>query len=137
MALRQMGISFEVTLPTEEVLTQLRVNHANHQKLVAEAREGYIARAQAKLLEKLAQLKEGKPVSLQEYNLTPPRDFAWAYETTIAMLSRHEGPTVRLNADEYRHLIEDVWEWTGQFVSSNSSYSKSTAEWAARRKVDE
>jgi hypothetical protein len=137
MAMRQMGISFEVSIPTPEVLSTLEANRATHAQLVADARAGYIKQATKSLQHKLAQLAEGKPVQLNDYNLTPPSDHTYVYDTTIAMLRKHDGATVRLNADEYRHLMEDVWDWTSQWVSRNSAYSASTSEWAQRKRLDD
>src|SRR5690606_25863260 len=90
-----------------------------------EARAGYVEMARAELERKLGALKEGKIVALS-FNLTVPKDFSSVYKTAISMLEAHTGETIELSADEYRHLVEDEWSWTNEFILSNAGYSSNT-----------
>lgn len=78
---------------------------------------------------RLAELDQEKPVNLA-FKLNVPKDFTKVYDTTIGMLSQHTGETVELNADEYRHLVEDEWDWTREFINTNYAYSRGTREFA-------
>ena len=128
--LTRLGIEMKVTCSTNDVLARLRGNKAQHQKMVVEAREGYLAKAHHALLAKLQQIADGKVVPLG-IPLHVPADFSNVYDTAIGMLSAHTGETVALGADEYRHLMEDVWDWSDQFAKSNSQYSEGTRAYAA------
>lgn len=123
------GINLTVTCKKDEILAKLKTNRDQHAQLVKEAREGYVAKAQEELSKKLGLLKEGKLVALS-FTLKVPKDFTTVYNTTIGMLEAHTKDEIDLTADEYRHLIEDNWDWTRDFIASNVGYSKSTSDFA-------
>lgn len=130
--MRQLGIDMHVTCDKDQILEKLRENRELHSKLVAEARKGYIARAQEALAEKLSKLREGKVTELS-FMLSVPRDFTGLYDTAIAMLEAHTEPTIELSAGEFRHFLQDEWDWTREFVAANAIYSGSTSEWAVSK----
>lgn len=127
--MNQLGINLKVTCPKDAILATLKANRAQHALFVAEARAGYIQKAKAVLGEKLAALLENKPVALK-FGLQVPKDFTTVYDTTINMLTAHTGDTVTLSADEYRHLVDDEWNWTREFLAMNAEYSGSTRAWS-------
>jgi hypothetical protein len=127
--MNHLGISMSITCKKSEVLARLKTNRDQHTQLVKEAREGYVAKAQEELIKKLGLLKEGKIVGLS-FTLKVPKDFTTVYNTTIGMLEAHTKEEIDLTADEYRHLMEDSWDWTRDFIASNVSYSKSTSDFA-------
>jgi len=43
------------------------------------------------------------------------------------MLESTSDENITLNASQYRMLVQDEWDWRGQFLSSNAGYSKGTA----------
>lgn len=130
-----LGISMNVTCNKKTVLAKLKENRDQHTKLVQEARVGYVEKAQEALLKKLGLLKEGKLAALT-FSLQVPKDFTSVYDTTINMLEAHTGEEITLTADEFRHLMEDNWEWTKEFIGSNVRYSNSTQGWAASKGFD-
>ena len=125
----------EVQCASAQVLERLRVNRENHAKLVAEARAGYVEKARTGLEQKLGQLREGKVVRLT-IGLNPPLDYTEVYDTAIHMLEHHKGDTITLNADEYRHLMDDIWDWSQQWIDQNVSYSASTRAYGASKGID-
>lgn len=52
------------------------------------------------------------------------------------MLKQHTGETVELSPDEYRHLVEDEWDWTKEFINTNYAYSRSTREFGVGKGFD-
>lgn len=124
-----LGIHMKVTCNARDVLHKLKANRAEHSRLVAEARLGYIDRAQAELTKKLDLLRGGKLASLA-FALKVPVDYTPVYDNAIHMLEAHAPDTIMLSADEWAHLVEDKWDWTQEFVSRNSSYSSATQVWA-------
>ncbi len=127
-----LGINIRIKCKVAELLTTLKQNREQHARLVKEAREGYVTKAQEELTKKLALLKEGKIVALS-FSLKVPKDFTTVYNTTIGMLESHTEHEIELSADEYRHLVEDNWDWTRDFIGSNSAYSKSTQDYGTSK----
>ena len=90
--------------------------------IVNEARAGYIEKAKKALLEKLEELKAGKPIHLST-GMIPPPEYLSAYDTAIQMLEWTSDPVITLTATEFRQFVMDEWDWLDTFLSSNSSYS--------------
>jgi acyl-CoA reductase-like NAD-dependent aldehyde dehydrogenase len=126
------GLSINLTTTVDRVrlLEKVKENAAKHKAVVAEARAGYLERARKALEARLAELATGKVVSLT-FSLNPPQDYTSAYETVIRMLEWTKDETVTLQADEFRHLIEDRWDWTDRFYAGNSLYSKRASDWVS------
>jgi hypothetical protein len=106
-----------------EVLTTLRENRKKHSAIVKEAREGYMAKAQAALSAKLDQLRSGKLTSLS-FSLHVPLDYTKVYDTAIRMLELHTEEKIKLDAAQVRNLMQDEWDWSDQFYGTNMVYSK-------------
>jgi len=121
--MREMNI----TAKRDEVLAKLRENRKTHATIVAEAREGYVTKARAALEKRLAQIREGKIVSLV-FELRPPVDHTKTYDLAIQMLELHQGEQIELTADQVKQLVMDDWDWTENFLVSNRGYSQRAAE---------
>jgi hypothetical protein len=111
----------------EEVLEKLRTNRETHSKIAAEARVGYVEKAQQALNKRMAELKEGKIVGLS-FNLRAPMDHTRVYDTAIASLELHQEDEITLTSDQVRHLCLDDWDWKEEFLTSNSQYSGSARD---------
>ena len=127
MGMRMLNVKMEVKVSREDLLAKLKENRANHAKIVAEARLGYLERAIKKAEAAIADLKAGKPVSLQSYALRMPEDYTSAYSTVIEMLEWSKDETITLAADEFRQFVEDRWDWKDGFLSTNALYSSTAA----------
>lgn len=123
-----------VTCNKDEVLGRLKGNLEQHSRLVAEARAGYVNRAGSELEKKLAAVRDGKVVSLS-FHLKVPKDYSTVYKTAIQMLELHQEKNVVLSATEFRKLVEDEWDWTREFLGSNSSYSSGTREYGLSKGI--
>jgi hypothetical protein len=116
------SLSIKTTMPTADLISALKVNRARHIELHAEAVEGYLRVAKAKLETMLKELAEGK-VSKVYIHLEAPRLHKSEYDTYIAMMEDNTAEEVTLSAAEYRTLVEDQWDWMDSWISSNSVYS--------------
>ena len=114
-----------VTCKTEEVLRILHDNRNQHKKMVKEAREGYLKKAEAHLKDKLEQIRSGKITGLRFY-LSVPEDHTSDYNTAVKMLEMHVDDNIELDSVNVRRFIEDKWDWAGAFYTTNSAYSAST-----------
>ena len=117
----------KVTAKKSEVLATLRVNRAEHQVIVIEARAGYLAKAREAVAAKLDALGAGKLVALS-FGLVMPQDQTNEYDAAIRMLELHTGDTVELNDDMVRCLVMNEWAWMPHFVGTNAIYSKTASD---------
>jgi hypothetical protein len=133
MAMRNQNIRMTTTVEKAQLLAVLKTNLETHRKIVQEAREGYLARAKAQLEKRLEQLRNGEVVSLR-FDLAVPADYTDVYENSIAMLEWNTDDRITLEADEFRQLVRDEWDWSDDFYTSNSGYSASAAREVQSRK---
>ena len=116
------GIKMVVTCKTADVLVTLKKNRSEHSAIVVEARKGFLEKALKAVHARAGELEAGKIRALT-FTLQLPLDHTAEYDTVIRMLEMHQPETIDLNADEVRQLVEDKWDWTAQFLASNSFYS--------------
>jgi len=126
--MRMNNIKMTTKVPRQKLLETLRSNLSRHASIVQEARNGYITKARVALERRLEQLRKGEMVSLQ-FTLTPPTDYTEVYKSAISMLEWNTDETIELQADEFRQLVEDEWDWTNSFLSSNMGYSQRATNW--------
>lgn len=128
----RLGIQMTVRCDVEQLLKTLSENRTRHQKVVEEARQGFLKVAEERLLKQVAQLKEGK-IKRISVNLSPPEDMSSAYTTALKMLELHTEDTIELSASEVRMFVEDEWDWADKFWTVNAAYSKTSADVAAMK----
>ena len=133
MAMRMANIRMTTTVEKTRLLETLRANMARHQQIVQEARDGYISQAREALEKRLEQLRTGELVSLI-FHLQPPADYTEVYENSIAMLEWNTADMVELEADEFRQLVRDEWDWTERFLAGNSTYSATALRETRKKK---
>ena len=112
----------KITARVTDVLKALHANRKTHSTIVAEARAGYLKKAEEALAKRMLELKSGKIVALH-FSLMVPEDNTAVYDTAIEMLKRHTGKTVELEDTQVRALLMDQWDWKRQFLATNSHYS--------------
>jgi uncharacterized protein YbcI len=116
----------DIIADKKEVLSKLEENLTRHQKIVVEARSGYVEKARKALEDRLEKIKNGKLVSLQ-FNLSAPQDYSDIYRIAIKLLNMDQSSTVKLTPKQFRNLILDEWDWTDQFLATNAAYSATAA----------
>lgn len=132
MAMKRANINMSTVVEKVRLLETLRTNLARHSQIVQESRDGYVKQARALLEERLEQVRKGELVSLA-FHLRPPMDYSEVYENSIAMLEWHTEDTVMLEADEFRQLVRDEWDWSTEFYAGNRAYSATAAGIAASK----
>ena len=124
--MRMNNIRMSTKVKKTELLAKLKENMATHKQIVQEARNGYVKQAQEALLSRLEQLRTGEVVALA-FNLSPPQDYTEVYQNSIAMLEWNQDEVVELEADEFRQLVRDEWDWTDSFLTGNERYSSTAS----------
>lgn len=122
----QMLRTMRITAKREDVLARCLKNREAHSKIVAEARLGYLAKAEVALKAKLASLKEGKIVVLH-FGMQLPVDQTKVYDVAIEMLQLHQDDFIELDSEQVRNLMRDEWDWSADFLATNSLYSSTAA----------
>lgn len=123
----------------DDVLATLRKNRETHASIVAEARQGYVSQALEELEEvkkKMAKLANGKVVALS-FSLRVPVDQTKVYDTAIRMLELHQDELIELDSSQVRTLMQDQWDWTEAFYSTNVRYSKMAEDIVGASQGDE
>ena len=128
MAMYNSGIRMKTKVSKTKLLKTLRENLSKHADIVQEAREGYVQKAKEVLEKRLEQIKKGEVVGLQ-FTLNPPSDHSEVYKNSIAMLEWDTQDVVELEADEFRQLVRDEWDWSDSFYGSTAPFSKKASDW--------
>jgi len=131
----QLVNDLEVTVNCQEALKRLIANRKQHQKVVKEARTGYVKEAKRALAKKLKLLEQGKITDLS-FSLRPPQDYTKVYDVAIEMLTLHQGETIELGGAQVRNLMMDEWDWTRQFLYANYAYSATAKKMSENRGYD-
>ncbi len=124
--MRNANIAMTTTVNKIDLLATLRKNREGHKEIVQEARNGYIKKARLALEHRLEELRTGKLVALS-FNLQTPLDYTEVYDNSIAMLEWNTRAEIELQADEFRQLVRDEWDWSSSFYATNSHYSVGAA----------
>lgn len=56
--------------------------------------------------------------------LERPKTFVGEYDRVIAMLSRCTEEEVELDSEGFSQIVLDQWDWSRDFLSSNSHYAR-------------
>jgi hypothetical protein len=128
--------SMRIQAKRADVLATLIKNREAHAAIVKEARDGYVAKAQEVLKEKLAKLSSGKVVALS-FSLRVPIDQTKVYDTAIEMLKLHQEEKIELDAGQVRNLMQDQWDWSDAFYGTNAVYSKMAEDAVGAARDDE
>ena len=120
--MRMSNIKMTSKVERLKLLAAVRENYARHQTIVAEARKGYLAAASDALLRKMGQIRDGI-ISPLAFTLQVPQDHSEVYKNSIEMLEWNTQEHVELEADEFRQLVRDEWDFTETFLLANLAYS--------------
>lgn len=124
--MRLSNVKMTTTVQRSKLLQTVRENLARHEQIVAEAKVGYLARAKQALKEQLLRAEAGNTPDLT-FRLAAPQDHSEVYRTVVEMLAWTTDESVTLQADEFRQLVLDQWDWTDGFYLANSNYSETAS----------
>jgi hypothetical protein len=119
----RLNIGTQMNFSRQDLLERLVANRDRHASVVKEALAGYVKRARDEVVARLNELEKGRPVALY-FSLQPPADMTSAYDTVIEMLRMSQDRTIELSAQEFRCLVQDEWDWSELFWSTNKTYSQ-------------
>lgn len=116
----------QVKVKKEELLDRLLVNRANHKAKVDDAIVGYKKLVREKLEEMLADANKNKVVALYELaSIRMPMDMTEEYDKAIAMLEMSVEDEIIITSQEFSNFVQDNWDWSHTFHTTNSAYYSS------------
>ena len=127
MAMRLSNIKMTTKVNRTDLLTKLLENLAEHKKIVEEAQEGYLEELKKTLRSRLEQIETDGTKKTFYLQIIAPEDHSEVYENSIEMLRWNEDEYVVLEADEFRQLVRNEWDWMEGFLAENAKYSVTAA----------
>jgi hypothetical protein len=107
-----------------QVLACLQENRKKHEQIYVEAVLGYQQALIKDLEGKLAKANAGEAVE-HYINIVQPVNHLKDYDRAIQMFTMTTDESVSLSEQEFAQYIQDDWQWKGQFLVANSTYSAS------------
>lgn len=120
----------EVTVRVVDILEALRTNREAHIEMYEEAVEGYRERCEEELINRLEKVRDGKLTNLA-FNLQPPKSHVKDFDRLIRMFEMTTEHEIALSEGQFKCYVENEWDWSRNWVLSNSSYSSTIAIEAA------
>lgn len=110
-------------METYKLLDYLESNKKNHIKNYNDAVLNYRKKFEDRCRNEFDKMKNNENyVPKISENLNPPVNYIEQYDNAIAMLKMHIGPDIEIDEKDYKKFIKDEWEWSYNFLSSNSKY---------------
>lgn len=99
----------------------LRSNREKHLAEFKEARVNYKKKALEFLRDQESEIEKGGVLAYS--HLPAPQNHVEHYDTALRMLDQTTENLIELDVNSFRKLVEDNWEWSNQFKTSNASLS--------------
>lgn len=115
---------FEITVKRAALLDTLKANKARHEEDFKATFAAYSKALGERLEAMLAEVREGKPVSLHALSvkLPKPESHADDYDRVIGMLDMSVAEDVTITEQQYSQFVRDQWGWRQSYDSVSSSY---------------
>ncbi len=114
----------KITVNKTQLLETIKKNREAHRGAFLDALEGYRKQAIQALEESLTEARSGRKIGRKFTVLAEPADMTRHYDTTIRMLQDDINDEVEITRQDYRNYVLDDWEWTKNWIASNSSYGE-------------
>lgn len=111
-----------VTVKKETLLAALKKNREGHRSVFLKAQDGYRRICIEHLDKMLADAKAGKAF-LTHIRLEAPQDHTKEYDVNIQMLEMSEDEKLVISEEQFRHFVQDDWEWREGFVANSAQYT--------------
>ena len=112
----------QITVNKDELITILKENRINHQKLYDDAVVGYHEEVIEKLTEALDNAEAGSEY-ITNLKLSKPEHHIKDYDKIIGMLELSNESEIVLLPHEYDQYVADEWSWAGMTNSINTMYA--------------
>lgn len=114
-----------VVVNVRELLSKMRDNREEHQRIYLEALEGYKHKCISMLESRLKEAKSTDGIVSMGFRIEKPVSYVEQYDTVIEMLEWTTEATIEVTMEEFNAWVRDRWDWQRGFLTSNSLYSSS------------
>ena len=104
-----------------DLMTKVEANRRTHRATFLKAQERYREKVIEELDKRLAEVRDGKPISLG-FHLPEPQDYTHEYDMALEQLTWEVADEVELEQDDFRQLVLNEWRWAQQFAASTRMY---------------
>ena len=111
-----------VTVKKETLLAALKKNRDGHRKVFLKAQEGFRRLCIEHLDKMLASAKAGKAFATS-IGLIAPQDHTKEYDVNIQMLEMSEDKKLVISEEQFRHFVQDDWDWRNDFLINSAQYT--------------
>jgi hypothetical protein len=111
-----------VTVKKETLLAALRKNREGHRSVFLKAQEVFRRVCIEHLDKMIADAKEGRQFKTS-IGLQAPQDHTKEYDVNIEMLEMSEDEKLVISEEQFRHFVQDDWEWRDDFLSNSAQYT--------------
>ena len=125
MRMNDLGLN-DITMSKTALIAILQTNMRAHKDVYEVALAKYRETAIAGLDALIARVRAGESVLLSVH-APVPEDHTNDYRRAIGMLDADISDTVTLSEDAYSKLVDDEWEWTASWTTSNTFYGISAS----------
>ena len=113
-----------INVDRDRLLTTLRENREQHIAAYETAITAYRQQAAEWLRGQAGVAAEGQsPERRYPRDLPEPDSYVDEYDRAIAMAEWSTDNAVKLSREDFDRFVRNVWEWTGRFSETVSSYS--------------
>jgi hypothetical protein len=114
-------MNIEISVNRVEVLNKLKANKEKHIETYKESLRGYRVECVKFFEEQLALARNGEDFKTS-FNGSKPTNYTDDYDLAISMFQYHVEETISLDTNDARCFLEDKWNWSNSFSTSNSFY---------------
>jgi poly(A) polymerase Pap1 len=127
-----MNLDLTSTVNVEDLTNIIKINANHHKKMYEEAVTGWRHDTEKKIRSLLDRLTSPMDISI---SIPAPKDYSDVYETALNMLTWTTDKTIKLDADSFRNLVMDEWDWSKSWIFSNARYSSTVEEYGKAKKI--
>lgn len=118
-----MNLKMNTNVRVLKLIDTLKQNKDNHKKMYLEAVTGFKKDAKRQLERLLAKIGDNEVADVY-LSVGAPKDMSSVYDTAIKMLNWTQDETIELDANTFRNLVMDEWDWMQSWLASNARYSE-------------
>ena len=111
-----------IKVKKDKLIKVLKENMSRHNKIFLDAMKGYRKKAIEVLDAHIAEARGGGKI-FTTIHLREPVDQTEDYERVVGMLEMAEETLIELSEGDYARYVLDVWDWSGNFYTTNSAYT--------------
>lgn len=111
----------DIKVNKADLIEKITKNRDEHRGIFLRAQEKYREKVIELLDARLAEVREGRPISLH-FGLPEPVDYTREYNEALAALEWEVRDTVELDEESFRRLVLNEWRWAQHFAANSTSY---------------